>query len=97
MNKAFNIELFLSGVLRGSSAPQVRHIRQARVMQRAIQKRWRHDNPWNWRHKHIQWFLVHHLEGHHETTRYYYQLTALLIWKRMGKTPFESIRIDRAR
>ena len=84
MTKLFDITLFLSGVLTGSKATQQRHLRQARIMQAAIQQRWQRDNPWTWRLKHVRWFLTQHLRDHSDTTRYYYRLTALLIWKRLG-------------
>lgn len=82
MTKAFDMEVFLSGVLTGSHATQQRHLRQARLMQIAIQKRWQRENPWTWKIKHIRWFLTHHLKDHSTSSRYYYQLTASLIWKR---------------
>jgi hypothetical protein len=34
--------------------------------------------------KHVRWFFTQHLKDHSETTRYYYRLTTLLIWKRLG-------------
>nr|WP_283099826.1 hypothetical protein [Pseudomonas sp. MWU12-2037] len=78
--------LFLSGVLTGSKVTQQRHLRQARIMQAAIQQRWQRDNPWTWRRKHIRWFLAHHLKDHSEATLYYYRLTAQLILKQLGKS-----------
>ncbi|UDU80668.1 hypothetical protein [Pseudomonas sp. HN2-3] len=83
MTKPFDMALFLSGVLSGSQATQQRHLRQARIMQAAIQQRWRRDNPWTWQLKHLRWFLTRQLRDHSDTTRYYYRLTALLIWKRL--------------
>jgi hypothetical protein len=76
--------LFLSGVLTGSKATQQRHLRQARVMQAAIQQRWQRDNPWTWRLKYVRWFFIQHLKDHSSATQYYYRLTALLIWRRLG-------------
>lgn len=84
MTKIFDMELFLSGVLTGSKATQQRHLRQARIMQAAIQQRWQRDNPWTWQLKHVRWFLTQYLKDHSGPTKYYYQLTALLIWKRLG-------------
>jgi hypothetical protein len=84
LNKRFDMALFLSGVLSGSKVTQQRHLRQARIMQAAIQQRWQRSNPRTWQHKHLRWFLNHHLKHHSTTTRYYYRLTALLIWKRLG-------------
>ena len=55
-------------------------------MQAAIQQRWQRDNPWKWQHKHIRWFLTHHLKDHSCSTRYYYKLTALLIWQRINSS-----------
>lgn len=85
--QTFDMALFLSGVLTGSKVTQQRHLRQARVMQAAIQERWKRDNPWTWQLKHVRWFLAYHLKERSEATRYYYRLTALLIWKRLGISP----------
>nr|WP_302056082.1 hypothetical protein [Pseudomonas sp. SBB6] len=84
--------LFLSGVLTGSNATQQRHLRQARIMQAAIQQRWQRDNPWTWQLKHVRWFLTQHLQDHSDTTRYYYRLTVVLIWKRMGKSALRTTK-----
>ena len=54
-------------------------------MQAAIQERWQRDNPWTWQLKHVRWFLTQHLKDHSDATRYYYLLTASLVWKRLGK------------
>ena len=83
MTQTFDMALFLSGVLTGSTATQQRHLQQARVMQAAIQQRWQRDNPWTWQRKHVRWFFTQHLKDHSSATRYYYRLTALLIWKRL--------------
>lgn len=53
-------------------------------MRTAIQKRWKCDNPWASRLKHVHWFLTQYLKGHSGASRYYYQLTASLILKRIG-------------
>jgi len=45
VTKTFDMELFLSGVLTGLKVTQQRHLRQARIMQAAIQQRWQCDNP----------------------------------------------------
>ncbi|EIK62704.1 hypothetical protein [Pseudomonas lactis] len=84
MSKPFDMALFLSGVLTGSKVTQQRHLRQARIMQATIQQRWQRDNPWSWQLKHVRWFLTQHLNDHCDATRYYYRLTALLIWERLG-------------
>lgn len=81
MNKPFDMTLFLSRVLTGSKTTQQQHIRQARIMQAAIQQRWQRDNPWAWQLKHVRWFLIQHLKDHSSAARYYYQLTSQLIWK----------------
>lgn len=85
MSKAFDMALFLSGVLDGSESTQQRHLRQAQIMQAAIQRRWQRDNPWTWQLKHVRWFLTHYLKDHSDATWYYYLLTASLVWKRLGK------------
>ncbi|WP_409310709.1 hypothetical protein [Pseudomonas putida] len=84
MTKQFDMALFLSGVLVGSKSTQQRHLRQARIMQAAIQRRWHRANPWSWKMKHIRWFFTQHLRSHSNASRYYYQLTVSLILKRTG-------------
>ncbi len=84
MSKPFDMTLFLSGTLAGSKTTQQRHLRQALIMQAAIQQRWQRDNPWTWQLKHVRWFLAHYLKDHSEASRYYYRLTASLILKRRG-------------
>lgn len=84
MSRPFDMALFLSGILSGSKTTQRRHLRQARIMQAAIQQRWQRDNPWTWQLKHLRWFLNEYLKGHSISSRYYYKLTAALIWKRKG-------------
>lgn len=84
MRNQFDMALFLSGVMTGSAATQHRHLRQALIMQTAIQQRWQCNNPWAWQRKHVRWFLAHHLQDRSVATRYYYYLTALLIIKRLG-------------
>lgn len=84
MSKPFDMALFLSGVLTGSKVTQQRHLRQAGIMQAAIQQRWQRDNPWTWQLKHVRWFLTQYLKEHSDATGYYYRLTALLVWKRLG-------------
>ncbi|MEX5625342.1 hypothetical protein [Pseudomonas marginalis] len=88
MNKRFDMALFLSGVLSGSKVTQQRHLRQAQIMQAAIQQRWQRGNPWTWQLKHVRWFLLHHLKGRSDATRYYYLLTARLVLKRLGSKEF---------
>mgnify|MGYP007010098127 CR=1 FL=1 len=83
MSKPFDMELFLAGVLTGAHATRERHIRQAKVIQAEISKRWRRENPWTWQRKHILWFLDHRIERHAESTRYYYLLTIKLINRRL--------------
>ncbi|WLH51222.1 hypothetical protein [Pseudomonas tolaasii] len=85
MSKPFDMMLFLSGSLSGSRSTQQRHLRQALIMQAAIQQRWQHDNPWTWQSKHVRWFLSQHLKNHSYSSKYYYKLTASLIWKRMER------------
>ncbi|WP_122864079.1 MULTISPECIES: hypothetical protein [Pseudomonas] len=92
MTKLFDMELFLSGALTGSQMTQRRHLRQALILQAAIQQRWHRGNPWTWQRKHVHWFLIHYLEGRSEATRYYYRLTVVLIWKRMGKSALRTTK-----
>ncbi|SUD67282.1 Uncharacterised protein [Pseudomonas putida] len=84
MNKQFDMELFLAGVLTGSHATRQRHLRQARVIQSAIAARWQRETPWGWQRKHMDWFLKNRLEQCGNHTRYYYVLTVRLIARRLG-------------
>lgn len=87
MSKQFDMTLFLSGVLTGSKTTKLRHLRQAKIMQAVLQQRWQSDNPWSWQRKHIRWFIVYYLRNKSPSTKYYYRLTALLIWRRVkGQT-----------
>ncbi|WP_460111795.1 hypothetical protein [Pseudomonas sp. H3_D04] len=79
MSKPFNMALFLSGVLTGSKVTQQRHLRQARIIQAAIQQRWQCENPWTWKHKHIRCFFDQCLRNNSDDTRYYYRLTVRLV------------------
>jgi hypothetical protein len=86
VTKPFDMALFLSGVLSDSKATQQRHLRQARLMQAAIQQRWQRDNPWAWQQKHLAWFLNCHMSQRSKSTRYYYLLTIHLLTVRLGKS-----------
>lgn len=86
MSKAFDMELFLAGVLTGSHTTRQRHLRQAKAIQKAIADRWQRDNPWTWQKKHLTWFLSHRGQSHAEPTHYYYLLTIRLIVSRLGKS-----------
>ncbi|NMZ35050.1 MULTISPECIES: hypothetical protein [Pseudomonas] len=86
MNTAFDMELFLAGVLTGSHTTRQRHLRQAKTIQTAIAERWQCDNPWTWQRKHLAWFFNHHLNQRTESTRYYYLLTMQLLTRRLGKS-----------
>ncbi|MBV4547738.1 hypothetical protein [Pseudomonas triticicola] len=82
MTKAFDMEMFLGGVLTGSHATRQRHLRQAKIIHAAIAERWQRETPWGWKRKHLAWFLKHRLKQRSEETRYYYLLTARLItWR----------------
>jgi hypothetical protein len=80
----YDMTLFLSGVLTGSQAKQQRHLRQAQIIQAAIQERWKINNPWRWKLKHFLWLNNVYLKNHAESSRYYYQLTINLIAARTG-------------
>lgn len=84
MSKSFDMELFLAGVLIGSHATRQRHVRQAKIIQVAIAKRWQRENPWTWQKKHVVSFLENRLKEHSQVTQYYYVLTARLLARRLG-------------
>ncbi|MBI6925676.1 MAG: hypothetical protein ACLGJA_14165 [Gammaproteobacteria bacterium] len=86
MNKPFDMELFLAGVLTGSYTTRQRHLRQAKLIQAELSERWQLDTPWAWQRKHVAWFLEHHLAKRCEATRYYYLLTVRLLARRLKKS-----------
>lgn len=83
MTKPFDMELFLAGVLTGSYATRRRHVRQAKIIQVEIAKRWQRKTPWAWQRKHVAWFLDHRLAERSQATRYYYLLTVQLLTRRL--------------
>ncbi|WP_085065943.1 hypothetical protein [Pseudomonas piscis] len=85
MNNAFDMELFLAGVLSGARATRQRHLRQASFIQVAIAKRWHRQSPWAWQRKHVTWFLAHSIKNRSKETKYSYKLTMALIIKRLNK------------
>lgn len=85
MTRTFDIEVLLSGVLTGSNATRQRHLRQAKVIQAAIEERWKLQTPWAWQRKHVVWFLENRLAKHSEATRYQYFLTVKLLTFRLNK------------
>lgn len=86
MSKAFDMKLFLAGVLTGSHATRQRHLRQAKLIQAEIASRWQREIPWAWQRKHVVWFLEHRLSQRSEATRYYYLLTVHLLVERLGRS-----------
>ncbi|BGD48592.1 hypothetical protein CRPA5_38890 [Pseudomonas aeruginosa] len=86
VSKQFDMELFLAGVLTGSYVTRQRHLRQARIIQAEIAKRWHRETLWGWQRKHVTWFLEHHLARRSETMRYYYVLTIRILVRRLGKS-----------
>lgn len=86
MKKSFDMELFLSAVLKGSHATRQRHVRQAKIIQAEIAERWQRETPWTWQRKHVIWFLEKHLARRSKATRYYYLLTLRLLARRLEKS-----------
>jgi hypothetical protein len=84
MSTPFDIDLFLNGVITGSKATRLRHIRQAKIIQVAISHRWKKENPWSWKNKHLMWFLKEHSKKSAHTN-YYYTLTIKLIILKLEK------------
>ncbi|WP_394208288.1 hypothetical protein [Pseudomonas putida] len=86
MSKPFDMELFLAGVLAGSHATRQRHLKQAKLIQAEIAKRWQRETPWAWQRKHMAWFLNHRTKHRSEATRYYYLLTIRLLARRLDSS-----------
>lgn len=97
MNKPFDMELFLAGVLTGAHATRERHLRQAKAIQAAISDRWHRDNPWTWQRKHLLWFIKVELRDRADATYDYYRLTVILIAHRLGKPWFRPPALIRKR
>lgn len=93
MSKAFDMELFLAGILTGSLATRKRHIRQAKVIQTAIADRWKIRNPWKWKQKHLVWFVRHRIGTRSDATKYYCWLTIQLIALKLDKEWFLRNRV----
>lgn len=70
MTRPLDMEVFLVSVQAGSYATRQRHLRQAKVIQAAIEERWRREAPWVWKRKHLDWFLKHRLAQRSANTRY---------------------------
>ena len=83
MNKPFDMELSLAGVLTGSHATRQRHVRQAKIIQAEIAERWQRETPWVWQRKYLAWFLEHHMSHRSQATRYYYVPTTRLLARRL--------------
>jgi len=81
-----DMRLFLRDVLSGSPSSRARHLRQARVIQHAINQHWGIANPHRWRVKHLRWFLQHHCAGLAPISRYRYWLTVALMARRRHRT-----------
>lgn len=93
MNKPFDMEVFLAGVLTGSRATRKRHLRQAMLIRAEIAERWRRRTPWTWQRKHLVWFLDHCLADRSEASKYRYLLTVRLLARRLEtEWVFKSIR-----
>ncbi|WP_434701502.1 hypothetical protein [Pseudomonas sp. D1-36] len=86
MSQPFDMDLFLDGVLRGSYSTRQRHLRQAKLIQAELSKRWQLETPWAWKRKHVAWFLDHRLAERSQATRYYYLLTVQLLTRRLEKS-----------
>ncbi|EKJ7648311.1 TPA: hypothetical protein SMR20_002320 [Pseudomonas aeruginosa] len=86
MSKPFDMELFLAGVLIGSPATRQRHLRQAKIIQSEIARRWQRETPWVWQRKHVAWFLNHQIGQRSEAARYYYVLTARMLARRLKRS-----------
>ena len=86
MKKPFDMEVFLAGVLTGSHVTRQRHVRQAKIIQAEIAKRWQRQTPWTWQRKHVAWFLENRMSHRSEATRYYYVLTVRMLTLRLARS-----------
>ncbi|AJA13273.1 prophage PssSM-03 [Pseudomonas putida S12] len=86
MSKPFDMEVFLAGVLTGSHVTRQRHVRQAKIIQAEIAKRWQRQTPWTWQRKHVAWFLENRMSHRSEATRYYYVLTVRMLTLRLARS-----------
>ena len=86
MSKSFDMEVFLVAMLTGSHATRQRHLKQAKIIQADIAKRWQRETPWAWQRKHLAWFLENRMSHRSDATRYYYLLTVRLLARRLHKS-----------
>ncbi|WP_280043168.1 hypothetical protein [Pseudomonas sp. Hg5Tf] len=86
MSKPFDMEVFLAGVLTGSHVTRQRHVRQGKIIQAEIAKRWQRQTPWTWQRKHVAWFLENRMSHRSEATRYYYVLTVRMLTLRLARS-----------
>ncbi|MGY2169793.1 hypothetical protein [Pseudomonas gingeri] len=86
MSKPFDMEVLLAGVLTGSHMTRQRHVRQAKIIQAEIAKRWQRQTPWTWQRKHVAWFLESRMSHRSEATRYYYLLTVRMLALRLARS-----------
>lgn len=83
MSKPFDMALFLSGVQAGSKSTQQRHLRQARIMQTAIQQRGLRQSL-DLATQTFKVLFTQNLQNDSNHSHYYYRPTALLVCKRLG-------------
>ena len=77
-----DMNLFLRDVLTGAKASRQRHLRQAALIQQAIDQHWGLANPHRWQAKHLRWFLEEHSAALSPASRYRYWLTIVLLARR---------------
>lgn len=83
--QAVRYGVVLGWVLTGSHATRQRHVRQVKIIQAEISKRWQRETPWVWQRKHVAWFRQHRSDLRSEATRYCYLLTVRVLARQLEK------------
>ncbi len=79
------LQAMLKRSLTGSPRSVREHLGRARLIAEGIWRRW-HVGPWQWRLKHVRWFLEHRTEHLGPWARYKYWLTILKVLEARRKT-----------
>lgn len=81
------IEILLRRAQPGKSGGVKAHIKRGQRIAQRIEERWGIREPYQWRVKHLQWFLKAETEGLSPATRYDYWRTACVLAAALGHWP----------
>ena len=81
------IELLLGRAQPGKRSGVTAKVRRGQRIARAIEERWGIREPYQWKAKHVRWFLEVETAGLLRSTRYDYWIAASAIAAAMGRWP----------